>query len=93
MERDPNDYGDIQEKWEGADEAARANEDWLEHQAERDADLDMQDEIRAANRYGVFDLRYSAVCDRCGKAIPVGTRVVGRKIDGTWVIEEPACVK
>ncbi len=48
----------------------------------------LDDEIRAANRYGSFDLKCPTRCDRYKRPLPPGIRVIGRKLDDQWVIEE-----
>ena len=91
MEKDRNDYEYVQSEWEGSDETVLAAQRDYEQLAELEADLESQDEIREAQRYGVFDLKYATKCARCHRLLPVGTRVVGRKLDGAWLIEELAC--
>lgn len=48
----------------------------------------LDEKIRAASRYGSFDLKYPARCDRCKRSLRAGIRVIGRKIEDQWVIEE-----
>jgi hypothetical protein len=79
---DENDYELVQER-------AMSIPD-LEDVAADDADGPWmsQSEIRAASRVGAFDLKYKAICVSCHRTLAVGTRVVGRKLDNVWIIEE-----
>jgi hypothetical protein len=84
MTREPEDSNDYERKQDEllSYDGPSGNE---EQGSGRDLD---DDESRAANRTGLFDLKYPARCDRCGRSLPVGTHVIGRKLDEKWIIEE-----
>lgn len=77
---DPNDYERKQSEYLAYD-GPSDSEDPLAREL-------LDEELRAANRYGSFDLKYPARCDRCKRTLPPGVRVIGRKLEDRWIIEE-----
>lgn len=77
---DPNDYERRQRE---------ADPEMPEYDAVEDAHA--QRAIADALRHRSFDLKYEEQCDRCKRLLPVGTKVVGRKLGERWVVEEYLC--